>query len=56
MVLDCFMGSGTTGAVCVGIAREFIGMEVDSRYFEIATERINKAKSAWLDDRLGGVE
>ena len=54
-VLDCFMGSGTTGAVCVGIARSFIGMEIDTQYFDIANERINQAKSSWLDNLLGGV-
>ena len=54
-VLDCFMGSGTTGAVCVGINREFIGMEINENYFKIATDRINSAKSSWLDDLLGGV-
>ena len=56
VVLDCFMGSGTTGAVSVGITRKFIGMEINDQYFEIANERINKAKSSWLDNLLGGVE
>ena len=55
IVLDCFMGSGTTGAVCVGINRKFIGIEIDENYFKIATERINSAKSTWLDSLLGGV-
>lgn len=55
VVLDCFMGSGTTGAVCVGINRKFIGIEIDEQYFKIAQERINKAKSEWLDSLLGGV-
>ena len=55
VVLDCFMGSGTTGAVCVGINRKFIGIEIDENYFKIATARINSAKSAWLDSLLGGV-
>ena len=55
VVLDCFMGSGTTGAVCVGINRKFIGIEIDENYFKIATERINSAKSSWLDSLLGGV-
>ena len=55
VVLDCFMGSGTTGAVCVGINRKFIGIEIDENYFKIATERINSAKSSWLDNLLGGV-
>jgi DNA modification methylase len=56
IVLDCFMGSGTTGAVSVGINREFIGIELDEQYFNIAQNRINNAKSDWLDYLLGGVE
>ena len=55
VVLDCFMGSGTTGAVCVGVNREFIGIEINENYFKIAQDRINSAKSAWLDSLLGGV-
>ena len=55
-VLDCFMGSGTTGAVSVGINREFIGIELDEQYFKTAQDRINNAKSTWLDNLLGGVE
>lgn len=41
LVLDCFMGSGTTGVVCKEINRKFIGIEIDDKYFEIAKERIN---------------
>lgn len=55
-VLDCFMGSGSTGVACINTGRNFIGMELDEQYFEIATERINQAKSSWLDNLLGGVE
>jgi DNA modification methylase len=44
VVLDCFMGSGTTGVAAVKNNRNFIGMEIDSQYFEIAKERINKEK------------
>lgn len=55
-VLDCFMGSGTTGVACVNTGRKFIGMELDEQYFNIAQDRINKAKSEWLDNLLGGVE
>lgn len=54
-VLDCFMGSGTTGVACVNTNRNFIGIELDEQYFNIAQERINKAKSSWLDELLGGV-
>ena len=40
-VLDFTMGSGTTGVACVNTNRQFIGIENDSKYFEIAKERIN---------------
>ena len=53
-VLDCFMGSGTTGVACINTGRRFIGIELDEQYFGIATERIRKAKSDWLDGLLGG--
>ena len=39
-VLDCFMGSGSTGVACINTGRHFIGIEKDSQYFEIARERI----------------
>lgn len=39
-VLDCFMGSGTTGVACVRNNRNFIGMELQEKYFEIAKTRI----------------
>lgn len=44
VVLDCFMGSGTTGVVCVNTNRNFIGMEIDQQYFEIAKKRIEAAQ------------
>lgn len=39
-VLDCYMGSGTTGAACIRNNRNFIGMELQEKYFEIAKTRI----------------
>lgn len=45
VVLDCFMGSGTTGVACKNLNRDFIGMEIDEKYFKIAEERINGEKS-----------
>lgn len=47
IVLDCFMGSGSTGVACKNLNRKFIGIELDDKYFEIAKERI---------DSLGGYE
>mgnify|MGYP003630107264 CR=1 FL=1 len=40
-VLDFTMGSGTTGVACKNSNRDFIGIELDSEYFEIAKKRIN---------------
>ena len=42
-VLDCTMGSGTTGVASVLEGRSFIGMEMDSAYFATAQQRINQA-------------
>ena len=39
-VLDLFMGSGTTGVACKNLNRNFIGIELDKNYFEIARDRI----------------
>ena len=46
IVLDNTMGSGTTGVACVNTNRNFIGMELDDKYFEIAKARINEAITA----------
>ena len=42
-VLDNCMGSGSTGVACVNTNRNFIGYELDEKYFEIAEKRINEA-------------
>ena len=41
MVLDCFMGTGSTGIACHDLNRKFIGIELDDNYFKIAQERIS---------------
>jgi len=41
-VLDPFMGSGTTGVACKELGRNFIGIEIEPKYFEIAQRRINQ--------------
>lgn len=40
LVLDPFMGSGTTGVAAVKTGRKFVGVEIHERYFEIAARRI----------------
>ncbi len=44
LVLDFTMGSGTTGVACVNLDRDFIGIEKDEKYFEIAKDRITKER------------
>ena len=41
LVLDFFMGSGTTGVACKNLKRNFVGIELDKKYFKIAEDRIN---------------
>ena len=45
IVLDPFMGSGTTGVACANLGRKFIGIEIEKKYFDIACERIEAAQS-----------
>ena len=43
VVLDMFMGSGSTGVACVNTNRNFIGIELDENYFNIAEQRIQES-------------
>lgn len=43
-ILDNCMGSGTTGVACKNLNRNFIGIEKDEKYFNIAKERIEKCQ------------
>lgn len=43
-ILDPFMGSGSTGVACVNTNRDFVGIELDDKYFEIAKKRIEQAQ------------
>jgi DNA modification methylase len=50
-VLDPFAGSGTVGAVCARLQREFVGIELNPEYIEIANRRIAKAEAVAEDSR-----
>ena len=50
LVLDTFMGSGTTGVSCLNTNRNFIGIELDETYFNIAKERIEKAENEKINE------
>lgn len=43
-ILDPFMGSGTTGVACARLGRQFIGIEIEPKYFDIACRRIEQAQ------------
>lgn len=43
IILDPFMGSGTTGVAAVKLGRQFIGIEIEPQYFDIACRRISEA-------------
>ena len=45
VVLDPFMGSGSTGVACLNCGRDFVGCEIDSGYFGVARDRLD-AESA----------
>tara|TARA_Y100000310_G_C20572104_1_gene758583 strand:+ start:539 stop:1258 length:720 start_codon:yes stop_codon:yes gene_type:complete len=48
IVLDSFMGSGTTIHACINLNRNFIGIEKDKEYFQISENRIKKAQNTIL--------
>ena len=52
LVLDPFMGSGTTALACMNLKRRFIGMELDERYYKIAEKRLDKAKLEILNTSI----
>jgi site-specific DNA-methyltransferase (adenine-specific) len=45
VILDPFMGSGTTGVAAKKLNRSFIGIELDENYFSIAKERIDAVEA-----------
>ena len=44
-VLDCFMGSGSTGVACLQTNRNFIGIELEEKYYNIAKKRCSNYQS-----------
>lgn len=45
VVLDPFMGSGSTGVACLNTGRNFVGIELDEGYYRIARERLEREES-----------
>lgn len=46
IILDCFMGSGSTGVSAIGLKRKFIGIELNKEYFDIAKNRIQNIENS----------
>lgn len=53
LVMDPFLGSGTTGKMALSLGRKFVGIEIDEAYFEIAKARILQSNSSTLSGFLG---
>lgn len=51
LILDCFMGSGTTGVAVLQNNRRFIGVEIDKKYFDIAKERIENVNKRRCNEK-----
>ena len=47
-ILDPFMGSGTTGAACKELGRNFIGIEKEPKYFNLAKKRIENTQESFI--------
>jgi site-specific DNA-methyltransferase (adenine-specific) len=48
LILDPFIGSGSTAVACIETKRNYIGMEIDSKYYEICQRRIKTAEAESL--------
>lgn len=51
LVSDPFMGIGGSGVACVETNRNFLGIEIDEKYFQIAKERIEKVKNNRISEK-----
>jgi DNA modification methylase len=55
VVLDNFMGTGTTGVSCKKLKRDFIGIEIDKKYFEIAKKKIEESSSVYIVEAYNNI-
>lgn len=55
LILDCFLGSGTTAVACKELGRRYIGFEIDENYFRIAKDRLNGISQKDRKDKENGI-
>lgn len=53
IILDPFMGSGTTGIAAQELGRQFIGVEVEKKYYDIAKKRIQLVNKKYISEEYG---
>ena len=51
VILDPFIGSGTTAVVCINTNRQYIGFEISKEYFDITNERIDNLVKEMVGER-----
>lgn len=50
LILDPFIGSGSTAVACLQLNRRFIGFEIEEKYYKIALERVQWASGAFIKE------
>ncbi|CAN5115582.1 hypothetical protein BH20ACI1_BH20ACI1_09430 [soil metagenome] len=53
LVLDPFLGSGTTALVCQNLNRNFAGIEIEPKYIEMAENRLKQESAKMTSKQLG---
>lgn len=56
IVLDCFLGSGTTAVACKETGRRYIGFEIDEEYYKIAVNRLNGISQKDIKNKEKGIQ
>ena len=51
LVMDLYLGSGTTAAACKKLNRNFIGSEINEKYYKIALDRVEKQEQELEEDK-----
>lgn len=50
LIIDPFMGSGTTALACIELGYDFVGIEIDKTYYDLSKERINANNEVTINE------